>query len=1499
MGGINDAGLGDVTSTPSDTGTQDRIACVGASAGGVEALQRLFSNVPKNMGIGFVVLQHLAPDHESLLAELLGRSSNISVEYATDGVRVAPNHVFVIPPNSLATIEHGCLRLVLAKTPHGHHQIDELMRSLAEDQAQNAIGIVLSGTGEDGTEGLGFIRARGGLTIAQTPSDAQFDGMPNSAVASGQVDYVLPVAGIIELLESYVNRRPLERKDDTDETNVKFEEGLELLFSRLREIAGPDFRQYKRNTIVRRIRRRMDMRQIDTIQEYAELALQQTSEIEQLAKDLLISVTQFFRDKEVFEELERKLASIVSQQVGRPSAGIRIWVVGCATGEEAYSLGILIREQMSKFAFFGCQIFATDIDEHALNTARRGVYSAKIADEVGAERIRRHFVKNEDGSFRVSKELREMCIFSTHDILRDPPFSRVDLISCRNVFIYLDNEAQKKILPIFHYALRPTGTLLLGPSEGVNGRMDLFSPIDKKSRLFVRNEVVPAPNIIFPSTSSGPVQRGFDRMQLTQPTIPLRQQLGDTFRRVLLDEFAPAAALVSNQGEILHLSGRAREFLELAAGPFDNNIIAMTHPALRLELRTALHKAMRGGSTTMTQTIAVQRYQLMIDTRVIVRPLSHQTLDTPLFLIVFEELGRNPSPPEVPLPVSNAALQGTLIQDLEADLRRTREELEATIMELEASNDELKSSNEELMSMNEEMQSANEELQTSKEEGQSINEELQTLNAELGKRIEEINRTNDDLQNLLRGTPIATIFLDSDLRIKRYTPATAQIFHLIETDVGRPITDISSPFNDSGWIDDVRHVASTLAPRQRSLRSEVSDAWYMMLVLPYRTIANLIDGVVVTFINVTELKRAQLRAAELASIVESSQDAIVGQTLDGTITSWNRGAELLYGYDGTEMIGRNASVLVDESRRSEIDSLRATLNANIVPRPIETQHLRKNGTSVDISLAFSPLSDETGRRTGLAAIARDVSLRKQFERDTEKLRAEVDHNLRDIRVILDVVPVGITIAHDSGAQNITGNAACTRLLGVARDTNLSPLAPDADRILPFRLRRAGTDVPASELATVRTASRGVVVHAEPYEVIFRDGSIKHIVISSVPLLDNEGRPRGAVTVFTDVTTERRTALELEETSRHKDEFLAMLGHELRNPLAAMMSALMLMERTKSPEKTARAMAVIDRQIRHLVRLVDDLLDLSRVSRGKIDLQREPLDFVDLARAVVEDHQAACQERGIILEFHVVNTPLMMLGDRVRLSQVIGNLLSNAAKFTNPGGRVTVTVSEQSAMAVLNVTDTGVGIDPLALTSIFGMFVQADSSQPRARTGLGLGLAVCKRLVEMHGGSIEAQSDGSGHGSTFIVRLPLSRASTPSMPTDELNGPSEHRHRRILLIEDNEEIVLTLRALLEMSGHSVESALDGPTGLEAAARFLPDVILCDIGLPGTMDGYAVARAIRTDPKLREMTLIAVTGYAREEDRQQALHSGFDAHVGKPIDVDNLETLLRKARAQRQR
>jgi two-component system CheB/CheR fusion protein len=658
----------------------------------------------------------------------------------------------------------------------------------------------------------------------------------------------------------------------------------------LRRETGHDFRRYKQSTLVRRVRRRMSEARSPSVYAYVEHLNQATDEVGQLFRDLLISVTHFFRDPEAFELLAAKVVPHLFE--GKDADGsVRVWVSGCATGEEAYSLAIRLREHLARIENPPqVQIFATDIDAQALETARQALYPEGIASQVSPERLERYFVKH-GNMYQVSRDIREMCLFSLHNLIADPPFSRLDLVSCRNVLIYLESDLQKKVIALFHYALRPGGYLLLGPSEMVSGQPELFRTVDKKHRVFQSRDTVSRPPFRFPLS-----ERGRLGIRLVEEphrrAVPRRQEVARTYETILLESYAPACVVVNEGGDIVYFSPRTGRYLEPPSGTPTVNVIDMARKGLRLDVRAALHKAVNSRVPVIHENVAFELDDQTQHVNLIVRPMPELGDDPGLFMVVFQEVVAVAAA-EGPGVLSSGpiTLDDPMIRRLEAELRATKAHLQATLEELESSNEELVSSNEELLSMNEELQSANEELQTSKEELQSVNEELETVNAELKKKVDELDRVNSDLQNLFQSTRIATVFVDRELRIKKFTPAAVDVFRLIDGDVGRAIADIAPRFTGGDLVKDIREVLRTLSTRERQVQVEEGGAWYLLRVLPYRTVEDVIDGVVLTFLDITELKRTEEDRERLAAIVDSSEDGIIGKTLDGVITSWNAGAE--------------------------------------------------------------------------------------------------------------------------------------------------------------------------------------------------------------------------------------------------------------------------------------------------------------------------------------------------------------------------------------------------------------------------------------------------------------------------------------------------------------------------------------------------------------------------------------------------------------------------------
>jgi PAS domain S-box-containing protein len=1867
---------------------------------------------------------------------------------------------------------------------------------------------------------------------------------------------------------------------------------------------GHDFCKYKKATLLRRIRRRLQGLHVTAVADYIELLESSAAEADALVKNLLIGVTQFFRDPETFDTLARQVLPRITAADGEQSP-LRIWVPGCASGEEAYTVAMLVREHLERCEQKrAVQLFATDINEAVLAQARHGRYSSSIGDAVSPERLERFFTREGEG-YQASKELREMCLFSQHSLIRDPPFSQLDLISCRNVVIYLNADLQKKLIPLFHYALRPGGFLFLGPSEGVAQSTELFESIDKKSRIFRRKDTLARPMVEFPLSLRGAAQAP-PALPRSQPEAGsqagsgvgsgTRERVGAAFERAILQDYAPASAVINERGEVLFVAGPLARYLVLPAGAMSTtNLFDAFRGPLRLELRSALIKAANTRRACIRTDVPVEIEGQSRPIRLIVRPVPTVEAEAGLYLVVVEEQALASRDSEQA--DASSGPEEPALQQLESELRTTRAELRSTVEELESANEELKSSNEELISTNEELQSANEEMQTSKEELNSLNEELETVNEELREKLDEVASANGDLQNLFAATQIATIFLDRSLRITKFTPAATALFHLIASDVGRPLADLSPRFAGQDLVPEALEVLCLLTTVERQVQTP-DGHWFVLRILPYRTIENFIAGVVVTFVNISEVRRAEEAAKKQAQLVHLSHDAIFVRRFDGVVESWNRGAQELYGFSREEAIGRISHDLLATSFPQPLAEIEAELrvggcwagelrqrtkdgrlvivlankqyargddgiervleaNRDITERTFADRALRESEerlrlfiehapaslamfdrqmrylsaskrwiadyrlaerdlrgvshyeifpeiddgwrqihrralsgevvraeadrfvradgtvqwlrwevrpwheatggvggiiifsediteitlvaerareseqkysviydrapfaialikdsdgtlaavndawekmfgyrrhevigkTSIELGLAGDPdgrarmflemhktgsvrdwelayttqsgqrrlgsfsfdrielagqkfrlgtaiditerkraeeglrLSEEkfakafrgstsamaiTGLRDGLfvdvnerwqemTGISREKAIgqtssqlniwkykeeRERFIRDleqqgmvrngefrflseggrewtalvssevstlqgetvvissiidiTERKRAEEalleseqrfrlalrnspvavaaqDADLKYIwgynqktarpeqivglrdedifgpedakhlaeikrrvlelgvehreqmwfdgptgRMFLDACwePIRDEAGRVTGVASATvdltqirladealrrfelvvqqsrdiilfmnldngrimeANPAASAAYGYSRDELLSLTIHDlrasgTQAILTEQLEQAnvkgvlfetthrrkdgsafpvevssrGTEVggartlvsvvrditerrkaeatereqrelaerraaeldaildslteplvvsdPAGNLVRVNPAFRrmigapenwqgldigerirqvkletadgkpvdpaqtpgaralaGETVHGVLQRLPRPDGSVLHLSTSSAPIRTAAG-VMGAVVVFSDMTERVRAEHELRDADRRKNEFLAVLSHELRNPLTPIRNSLHILKRAAAGgEQAKRAEAVLGRQTDQLVRLVDDLLDITRISRNKIQLKCTRVDLGDVVSRAVEDHRSLFESRGIALGVLVAPEMLTIEGDEPRLAQVVGNLLSNAAKFTPSGGQVTVATTKPAGRgrAQLRIVDTGAGIDPGMLKRLFQPFMQADETLDRSKGGLGLGLALVKSLVEMHGGEVCAHSDGLGKGAEFVVELPL--LSSPMGEATPARGAREQIRRRVLIIEDNVDAAESLRDALELSQHHVEVAYSGPEGLQKARSFHPDVVLCDIGLPG-MDGFEVAKSLRADAQFRETFLVALSGYALPEDLERAAKAGFHRHLAKPPSLEALDETL---------
>ncbi len=857
-------------SAPAESGQKNPLYIVGmgSSAGGLEAFEEFFRNMPNDTGLAFVLVPHLDPTHKGLMPELLQRATSMKVLQAEDGMKVEPDHIYIIPPNKDMTIMHGILQLLEPSMPRGLRMpIDFFFRHLAEDQREKAIAIILSGMGSDGTLGLKAIKEKLGTVMVQDPQSAKYSGMPQSAINTGLVDYVASARDLPDRLikhaHQYYQIRELPPAEKEDASG-----GLQKIFALVRAQTGNDFSLYKKSTVNRRIERRMSVHQIIDINNYVRFLQENPDEIDSLFKELLIGVTSFFREPEAFESLKKDaIPQLVKSK--KPGDAIRIWTAGCSTGEEAYSIAIILKEHLAEMQQkynFKIQIYATDIDKEAIDVARQGVYPANIVADVTPERLERFFIK-EDDRYRVKKEIREMVIFAVQNVLTDPPFTKLDILSCRNLLIYLSSKLQKKLFPLFYYSLNPCGVLFLGSSESIGDFTDLFTPIDPKWKIFERRDAsISRRGVIEFPISPIPIE---PRMKGEREEKKYSEaNIAEAAQKFIIQQIVPPVVLINDCGDILYTTRRTGKYLEPPVGKVNFNIYSMAREGLKAELGIAIRKANKDKQRVIMRGLSVKTNGSDQPINLKVTPLNDPESLRGLLAIEFEDIE---VPPPEPIPSEDksapVAQLKEINQALEKELQSTKEHLQTVIEEMETSQEELKSANEELQSTNEELQSTNEEVVTSKEELQSLNEELVTLNSELQSKNDDLTLANNDMTNILNSTRIPTIFVDNNLKIKRFTSQATEIINLISNDIGRPITDISSNLHYTDLVDDINKVLSSLVPMSVEVQTK-KGVWYRVHIVPYRTTENVIDGAVLTFVDITELKKASSNLKERTELSE-------------------------------------------------------------------------------------------------------------------------------------------------------------------------------------------------------------------------------------------------------------------------------------------------------------------------------------------------------------------------------------------------------------------------------------------------------------------------------------------------------------------------------------------------------------------------------------------------------------------------------------------------------
>ncbi|CAN5778157.1 chemotaxis protein CheB [soil metagenome] len=1511
---------------------------IGASAGGLEACIALFKAMPNGVAevgkpttasvasMAFVIVQHLPPDRESLISEILQRHTRLRVVQVSDNQAIEPGTVYIIRPGNTLTMRDGRLHLTGLLTRPGHNRpVDDFFKTLAAEQQQRAVCIILSGMGSNGSQGAEEIKAVGGLCIAQDPDSALFPSMPRHLIQTSCADFILRPEDMPEVLCAYAAHDYAQGRPDTQTQQGRDRQWLNEILALLRTRTKREFSGYKRPTILRRVQRRMSLMSVSGLDEYAKRLRQSPTEVTALADDLLIHVTGFFRDAHAWEVLrERVIIPLVAAR--EQSSEVRCWVTACSSGEEAYSLAMLLVEESLRIGkSLNIKVFATDMSSGMLANARLGIFPGGIESEISPERLERFFLRD-DGVYRVRQELRERVIFAPQDLLQDPPFSRLDIITCRNLLIYLEPEVQQRVLGLLHFGLRDGGTLFLGSSETV-GNDNLFSAVDRAARIFTRLGPTRYGALEIPLTSgsaaalerqrSAPIAFQSQNLAVSGPAP--RSTVAQMTMRILLERHTPPAVTVDRELRVVYYHGDTTPFLAQPRGEPTRDLLAMMRDTLRSAARSAVKAALEsrlddtrhtgwllqesdpgadGKSFAKTERVTI--YATPVDVRG----------QSDYFVLSFERHGLADDGLALPAP------------DDSLGLRRIRDELQATVDQLQASNEELKAAHEEVVSTNEEMQSINEELETSREEMQSLNEELTTANSQLQVKIEEHQAVSSDLYSLLSSTDIAVLFLDSTLRIRRFTPQVQDLVQVLSGDVGRPLSDLAWKFTDPVLLSDARAVLERLAPSERQVEVPGGRA-YLRRITPYCTADNRISGVVIAFVEITARRDAEtaLRASEarFRAISAASAQAFYRMSPDWSEMRQMEGGDLLPSTQGPI---KNWIEMVDPADRA---SMRAAVDSAVsrgAMFDLEHRVLRPDGKVGWVWSRAVPLRDAAGAITEWFGAATDITARREGVIALRASEGRMQH-------LLELMPAAV-VAVDAEGRLSYFNRRAAELWGKTPAFG----TPVAQLENPETTCHSPHESAVALLA--RAARTGESVRDLEAPLCRPDGTALVVSLNIDPLRDAAGTIIGALNVFEDITEKHHAAAavskaktDAEHSNLVKDDFIATLSHELRTPLSVILLwSSMLKHPTKLDAKDLEeGLGAIRHSAEAQKELIDDLLDVGRIAAGKLRMEMREVSLLSVIEESVDTIMPTAEAKGVSLSVEWGSDIGIVRIDPSRIRQVAWNLLTNAMKFTPEGGRVTIGMRRVGHLVELVVTDTGKGISADFLPHIFDRFRQAETVSTRLKGGLGLGLAIVKQIVELHGGTVQAESAGEGKGASFIVRLPLppiparpeARAEAPRGVPGAGGGrgapgassavdapatgarpgaggalPGDLRGVDLLLVEDDPATRSALVRALKRAGASVREAASVAEAWTHINAARPDVIVSDVGLPGET-GHMLLERLRAAEAASgsgSIPALALTAFGSESDRRRSLDAGFQAHLTKPIDPETLIDAIAK-------
>lgn len=1470
---------------------------IGCGEGGEPALQNMLCSLHTSSNMALLIISNSEHLESLNLEGSIQPESGLRIVKPKEGDRVLASGIYVLDPSQDLFVSKGRFKQLsdgTGGTDNSLSPVDRFFQSLAAEEGPRTVGIVLSGAGSDGTLGLKAISDNGGMTMVQNAESAGFDAMPRAARDIGIADHVMTPGDIGQELDAYARHLHEHAIGEQKLAEESIKAAIPSIARILQQHTGHNFQHYKPQTLTRRIQRHMNVLHIDEVSDYRSLLLSNAEQVHVLFRDLLIGVTAFFRDEEAFATLLQKAFGNMLDGKGEGDT-VRIWVPGCATGQEAYTLAMLVCEYLEDTEDQPrVKIFASDIDEQALAFARLGLYPDGIDKEVSPERLDRFFNKN-GGGYQVCKELRDMCIFSAHNVIADPPFSNLELISCRNLLIYLGLHLQEKLIPVFHYALRPGGYLFLGKSENLQSHKDLFKSIHDRHRLSRRRDVSQALRIM-PEPQ--------DDRSLMATSEPATPGLGTIAQRIIMDEFIPQWAIVNDDFQVLELSADAARYLQMGAGTFQNNIIRLARESLQPGLRSTLRQARDAREKIVHDRMLMRMDDSLRRVTLTVQPMPALGTEEELLMVIFQESAvpvtadGQPSSPDAQGGLGNSQ---SMIVKLEQELSTTQADLERTVQDLEAANEELKSSNEELLSINEELHTSNEELETSKEEIEASHVSLE--------------QANDDLENLLTSSQVATLFLDDEQRLKRFTPASNCVYNLIESDIGRSIEHVTHKARHMPPIP----YRSELGENGNEVEVHTLDGrCFLRRVLPYVRSDNEPSGIVVTYTDITQ----SLAAEQFTRNIIDSLRSFVGVcSTDGVLLQANRSSLASAGVESEAVLGKpfrethwwagipESQALLDEAITNAVagENSRFDVDVNLLEGEIAT-----------VDFQIEPMRNAEGAITHLIASAIDVTHRRQMETALELAELKSRSLLQEIEDIYNSAPIGLCVL-DRDLRWTRINEHLAQINGLAASEHLgktlSEVLPDiAVDVIPMLqdILRSGKAIHNIALSGTTPAQPGVE---------------RHWVESMIPVRDLKGEVVGINIVAEEVTQQRQSEERLkvlrqqadeareqaENANRFKSEFLANMSHEIRTPMTAILGYADLLESHLVDPDNLQSVRTIKRNGRFLISLINDILDLSKIESGKLELELVPVSPVDIIEQTLDMMQMQADRKQLDLGVEYLSRlPVTLNTDPTRLRQILVNLTGNAVKFTEKGS-VTLRIdyqSEPQPSVLFHVTDTGIGMTRKQQTEVFAAFRQADSSISRRFGGSGLGLAISKRLAASLGGDISIESS-MGKGSTLTLILPAGVADKIVLATPvkrEVKDSLEPLRMpglpyRLLAVDDRRDVLHVVQHILEDAGGSVTTA----SGAAEAFRKVRDAeargcgfqaIVLDMQMP-EINGYDAATTLRQ--RGFKAPIVALTANAMKGEREKCLQAGCTDYLTKPIDkhmlVESIHTHICNEQSER--